>query len=185
MNDELGLPDFDHLGVQLTPMDPAEIHGLLCGLLCVTQDPDDAAWLERIIDDLPPAALNWDARQELSILYHVTLSQLRADDFRFALCLPDDGAPLPRRLAAFRRWCQHFLSGLGAGGLDKRWPLSADARGFLNDVFAIAQSGGDDTEAAGEDSEQDYSELVEYVRMGVLLVHEELPAVPARRTPWH
>lgn len=180
MSDELGYPDFALLSEQLKPIDPAEMHGMLCGMLCVAPNLTDSTWLERIIDDLPPGGLNWDIQQALLAIYQITWSQLHADDFRFTLWLPDDETSLNWRLAGFRRWCQSFLSGLGAGGMDKHWALSDEVQEFLNDLLILAQSIEDEPEAADEDNEQDYLELVEYVRMGVLLMHQDISAMLAQ-----
>ena len=42
---------------------------------------------------------------------------------------------------------------------------------FLSDVLAISQAVAED---AGESDEQAYAELVEYLRVGVQLLHDEL-----------
>jgi uncharacterized protein YgfB (UPF0149 family) len=51
--------------------------------------------------------------------------------------------------------------------------LSTEAAEIIHDLTAITQV-GIDTEASVEDNEQAYTELVEFVRVGVQLLFEEL-----------
>jgi uncharacterized protein YgfB (UPF0149 family) len=73
-------------------------------------------------------------------------------------------------------WCQGFLTGLGLAGMSETSQLPEEVQDFLNDVSHIARIGldGDNPD---EDDEIAYSDIVEYLRMGVLLISQELPTV--------
>ena len=83
----------------------------------------------------------------------------------------DDDAALDERVMALGEWCQGFLFGLGQSGLSNETQLTTEIADVLRDLAAVAQVGLNET---AEDDEVSYSELVEYVRVAVLLVEAEL-----------
>ena len=87
--------------------------------------------------------------------------------------LPDDDAPLRQRADALGAWCQGLLYGLGLGQADRRGQLSVESREFLRDATEIAQVGFE-TDEASEADETAYAEVVEYLRVGLLMVLEDL-----------
>jgi uncharacterized protein YgfB (UPF0149 family) len=174
MNDVIRLPDFEKVATVLSGEDPAEIHGLLCGLVCAGAAVDGDDWRTRLEPELFRDDLQILATEAfLNELFAITLSQLNSDDFNFSLLLPDDEVLLSQRARALSGWCQGFLSGLGLGGMEKSQALPAAVQEFLRDLVAIAQLDCELSEA-DEVEEQSYIELVEYVRIGVLLVNQEL-----------
>ncbi len=66
------------------------------------------------------------------------------------------------RLFALGRWCEGFMLGFAAGCSASGHPLPEDAREILADFARIAEVAADDV----EDSEADYMEVTEYVRVG-------------------
>ena len=50
------LPLFERLSRLLDPLDPAELHGLLCGLLCADPALDRDHWLALARDELAEGA---------------------------------------------------------------------------------------------------------------------------------
>jgi yecA family protein len=165
---------FEYVQELLDYHNVSKVHGLLCGLLCVNGALSSETWLNCVVDELPEdISLTQDSRQLLLALQEATFSQLTADSFSFSLLLPSDQRPLAQRTLSLGYWCQGFLSGLGLGGMQKSWTLSAEADEFLNDLLQIAQVGFD-TQNAAEEDECAYTEIIEYVRMGVLLMEQEL-----------
>lgn len=165
---------FEHMQTLLDYHNASKVHGLLCGLLCVNGALTSETWLNCVVDELPSAKNRIQDSQELLFqLQDVTFSQLTADNFSFSLLLPSDHIPIFKRTLALGYWCQGFLSGLGLGGMQKSWALSAEAEEFLNDLLQITQVGFD-TQNAGEEDECAYTEIVEYIRVGVLLMEQEL-----------
>lgn len=154
-----------YLGTHEAPISAAESHGLLCGLLCMRADHARETWIQRTFDD---AELS-EAPAPLDRVYDETLHQLDDTDFDFELLLPDDEElGLAERTAALAEWCSGFGFGVGASGRDTE-ALGTESREFLYDAARIAQA-----EVAGdEDDEAAFAEVVEYVRMGVLLTRTE------------
>ena len=98
---------------------------------------------------------------------------LRGDEMEFQLLLPDDDALLVERAMALSQWCQGFLYGFGTGGAVPREQLSGEVEEVLRDLTHISQASVE-TGAEAEEEEQAYAEIVEYVRAGVQLIHDEL-----------
>jgi uncharacterized protein YgfB (UPF0149 family) len=149
----------------------AESHGCLCGALCTTQQYPIESWFDEIVPDAD--ADPSDERAPLRLLFADTLRALRGDEMEFELLLPDDDAALLERALALSQWCQGFLYGFGIGQAVPREQLSREVEEVLRDLTHISQAsvetGGD-----AEEEEQAYVEIVEYVRAGVQLIHDEL-----------
>ena len=147
----------------------AECHGMLCGMLSGPRAFTPALWLEHVAggDDAQLGA----ARDALWRLQAHTRAALEGGDFDFAPLLPADDAPLAERASAFGAWCRGYLSGFGLAGIADLGALGEDARGFLVDLSRFASVA---TEVAGdEDDERALAELIEFTRMGVLLVRAQ------------
>jgi uncharacterized protein len=152
-------------------MDAAEAHGCLSGALCVEQDFRPAEWLLEVLPDeasgeLPAGTLG---------VFEAALAELRqsldSDELAFAPLLPVDSLALRQRVDALASWCAGFLYGLGrAGTLGK---LPGDVDEITRDLAEIARASLAFDEG-GEASEQDYAELVEFIRASVQLAWEEL-----------
>lgn len=171
-------PLFERLTLLLDPLDPAELHGLLCGLLCADAELDREQWLRHVHEELTEdAEFSQPVQDVLSKLFDYGAAQLNASDWSLTLLLPDDDAPLRQRVAALDLWCQGLLYGLALGQVERRRELSEESREFLHDAVEIAQAGFD----AAESSEADeiaYTEVVEYLRVGVLLLYQDLHHSP-------
>mgnify|MGYP003344288659 FL=1 len=92
----------------------------------------------------------------------------------FSPLLPEDEETLEVRTAALAEWCTGFLAGLGSVPVPTEgWPDTV--REIVADFGEIARAAVGE-EDSPEDSEASYVELVEYLRAGTQLVHEELVA---------
>jgi hypothetical protein len=89
------------------------------------------------------------------------------------LLLPGDETPVTERATALGQWCQGFLYGLGSSPLPDVDQLPEEVAEIVRDLTALTQIGVDADEPL-EESEQAYAELVEFVRVGVQLLHDEL-----------
>ncbi|HXH01743.1 MAG TPA: UPF0149 family protein [Candidatus Competibacteraceae bacterium] len=174
MSDLVQLPDFDAVQRAAGGINAAEAHGLLCGMLCRQPTTDSATWLQQLQQECSAAAAL--ERPPLLELFAATCAQLADEELGFQLLLPADSVHLRERADCLGGWCQGFLFGLGLGGALSQ-PLDAEAREFLGDLNKIAQIGFD-TDETDDADELAYAEIVEYVRMGVLLVRQELLPEP-------
>ena len=150
----------------------SEAHGVICGLLCVPEAIENPLWLEEVVPDGVTSEQDRDDAKRLLIsVAEASRAQLGEDSFEFYPLLPEDEFPLQSRGRALAQWCAGFLFGLsiaGAGDLDA---LPADSREIVGDLskFAGIRGGGRD-----EEEENAYAELVEYIRVGVMLINQEL-----------
>ena len=94
--------------------------------------------------------------------------------------LPDDETPLLGRTQALGDWCQGFLMGLAMAGIRDFTRLPPDSAEFIQDLLDISRIEEQELEE-GEDEEQAFAGIVEYVRAGVLLIRSELR--PAAMSP--
>ncbi len=123
-------------------------------------------------------------RSALERLQQETLTELTNPDLGFRLLLPADTDTLVERVVELGRWCQGFSYGIGLGGLRDVVGLSSESREFLMDLSEIAQVGLEQEDMERTDqSDEALMELSEYVRMGVLLLHDELQPVEPGPTP--
>ena len=162
--------------------EPAEAHGTLAGALCATDSYGVDDWLAEI---LPEGAEQRVAGAGLRGLYDATRAALTGMQMQFALLLPDDDEPIELRAAALTLWCNGFVYGLGSGGAPDPERLPGDAGEIVRDLAQIMRAGVDQREGL-EANEMALAELVEFVRVGVQVVFEELGALrqpPAPRPP--
>ncbi len=154
----------------------AELHGGLCGWLA-GGGADEAAWPARVLAD--PAIATPATGSALEELREATASQLADPDFALELLLPGSEAPLGERAQALFDWCRGFLGafGLAAGA---RPPLSEEGSEALQDLAKLAQTNVEDIDEDEED-ESALSELEEFVRVAVLLLHGDCVLGPRHR----
>ena len=155
------------------PGSPSELHGMLCGRISGGQECeiDQLSVLVAELLEEKPERIQ-DLGEMLPALYAHTKQQICSDGFEFQPILPDDDIELNQRLEALGDWCQGFLFGLGNSGLSGETDLTGDIADALRDLAAISQIGM--LEDEDEEDEVSYTELVEYVRVAVLLIYAEL-----------
>lgn len=155
------------------PANTAELQGALCGLLCLNTQANRATWYKSLYEELNP---DEDEILDFTALFDQTVQALNSLDFDFQLELPDDSAPLASRISAIADWCQGLIFGLGASGLTDDTELSTDCKEYIADVINIGQIGDEDL-ADTDQADNDFEELVEYLRMGLFLIYGELQPV--------
>jgi uncharacterized protein YgfB (UPF0149 family) len=165
-------------------MEASEMHATLCGLICIDNQVDRDKWLSTsglILDN--SNLLHVEAVTIFDHLYQVSREQINDSTCDFHLLLPEEGAGLGGQVTALGDWCQGYLLGLSAGGVEDFKQQPDDVAEFLRDVTQIAGAGVSYDVDGSEDDEKAYEELVEYVRVGVLLVNEELNPVKSAAMP--
>jgi uncharacterized protein len=157
--------------------DAAEAHGTLTGCLCAAIGYRFEDWLLEI---LPEGRAQPLAAAALRALFQKTSGALEASEMEFDLLLPEDEASLDARTVALAQWCQGFLYGLGGSAIQDTNGLPGEVGEIVRDLSEITRVGVDDGQSV-ESNESAYAELVEFVRVGVQLVFEELS--PLRNQP--
>ena len=174
-----------HLSESRALTDAAEAHGTLSGALCAAGSYRLEDWLAEI---LPEDALGDSADELLQALYESTRAALTGTLMQFELVLPDDSQPLAQRTEALTLWCNGFIYGLGMSGANDPQKLPRDAGEIVRDLRQIMRAGVDESDGP-EANESALTELIEFVRVGVQVIFEDLSAlrspgtVPAAATP--
>ncbi len=151
----------------------SEAHGILCGLLCAKGNIDLHEWLQNVAPE--PAAgdlLGLEGKQLLKQFFMETIASLADNNLKFYPLLPDDESPLIC-LEAIARWAQGFLMGLSLAGIQITSAFPDDVEDFIETMVSISDA--DSYELAEDESdEKAIVELIEFIRIGVLLSNEEL-----------
>ena len=150
--------------------DAAEAHGTLAGCLCAAIGYRFEDWLLEI---LPEGHADPLSKETLRELYVETSGSLEGREMEFELLLPIDAEPIDARTAALAQWCQGFLYGLGTSVVQDESGLPGDIGEIVRDLTEITHVAVD-AEQTPESNESAYAELVEFVRVGVQLVFDEL-----------
>ncbi|MFJ3482544.1 YecA family protein [Pseudomonas sp. NPDC090202] len=163
------------------PVSPAELHGLLLGRSCAGAGFEAEGWFDDA-QELLQTEPESNVRQALIGLQEMVKSELTSDDMAVVLLLPGDDEPLAARATALGQWCQGFLHGFARVGGQ---PMSDDAKDVLQDLAAIAQI--QDALEESEDAENDYMEVMEYLRVAPLLLFTEFnkKAAPEAKPSLH
>jgi len=157
---------------------PADLHGQLCGLFCADPDLTVERWLALSLPELVSACAEGDAlaretAAQLRQFYEETDEAMQDRQLGFQLYLPSDDMPSSQGIDELSRWCEGFLLGLAMAGIKEFKSLPGDLPELMHDLVEISRASsyglGDE-----QDDQEAYMELVEYVRMGVLLARVEL-----------
>ncbi len=171
----------DALAQASAEMGAAECHGMCCGVLCASGQLNIEAMVARLAGggDGEKASAG-GAADQLRTLLTDTTAQLNGGEFDLQLLLPDDEVVLAERSVALGLWCQGFVMGLSAGGVTEDTQLPQDSRELLLDFTRIAHSLHEREDLEQDDDDEDeaaYVEVQEYIRLGVLLILEELKSI--------
>lgn len=171
------LPDYGlaekTLGRAAVDISAAELHGVCCGLLAVNPASQEDTCVNEVLDGDPNDFYIKEARILLHGLFRATREQLNDPDMGFALLLPEDD-DLRTRIEAMQEWCQGFSYGVTLAGVKDVKKLPKDSGEWLADVVKIGASGELELDEDDEESENALAEIIEYLRIGVLMLREEL-----------
>lgn len=167
------LPSFDDIADLLiaakSNFHPAEVHGLFCGYISGTSAKMDSQLEKLVLGTFK----NPEYQEQLQQLYEISFHQMSEFSFEFTLLLPDDNSDINDRTEALGSWCQGFLTGLQHANIPIQNREESDVTETINDLIEIAQVNYGDIADTDED-ETAYFELVEYVRLSVLMVFQDL-----------
>jgi uncharacterized protein YgfB (UPF0149 family) len=135
-------------------------------------------WLAEI---LPEGVASLEGEPALQTLYEATVAALSDRQMDFDLLIPTDDRPIEERTQALTAWCSGFLYGLGSGGAADPQRLSGELGELVRDLTEITRADVDSSDSA-EANESALAQLVEFVRVGVQLVFDELEPLRERHT---
>jgi len=165
----------------------SELHGTLSAILCADDNSQADTWYQELVpitddNDL----LRQEAKLTLELLYKQTKQDLNDPLCDYQLLLPADQDSIDDRTAALGDWCQGFIMGLMMSGIKDFHKLPENSAEVSQDIVEISRAGSTFGADDAEEDEVALQELIEYVRVGVLLINEELhpqrtPPIPPER----
>jgi hypothetical protein len=177
-------PSYDQIATLLSTygdaMSVSECHGVLCGMASCNRSLGGDEWAGRMLSgDLDEAVSSAMAaevdeadRATLKALFDDTVRQMNDSEMSFQLLLPDEDEALEERTAALADWCDGYLYGLSLGGIKDFEGCSEEVQEFCGDLVEISQISYEDSDEG--ENEKAFFEIAEYVRMGVLMVYEDM-----------
>jgi len=160
----------------------AEVHGIICGLVCAGRtDAFDVLIAELMPDEPGDNLLAEECKRSIQQLHAETVAAIEGPGLGFTPFLPDDEQPLKMRAEAISDWCQGFLYGIGLGGVAPERQLSKETREALNDLAEITRMDRETLEES-EEEEDALIEIGEFLWVAAMLVREELVADPTERS---
>ncbi|MDM8562059.1 UPF0149 family protein, partial [Candidatus Marithioploca araucensis] len=132
-------------------------------------------WLKHILGETAfQDGLASKCEQQLLLLKEYTVERLNTYNYEFMPLLPDNDIALPERVQALGGWSEGFLYGLGLTNLETE-NLPDNSEEFVNDVLSISRIAS--TPDENEENEESYMQLVEYIKVGVINLYEEMTRV--------
>ena len=138
---------------------PSELHGLITGIVCVTEAPTRDEWLQ-ILSTLSVPKLDEEA---LALLEEEAIDiahALSEEELDYLPMLPDDEHLLSERVQALADWCNGVVLGFGLASGNIR-ANEQELIESLQDVASVEFEESDND----EEGEQSYQELYEFVRL--------------------
>ncbi len=164
-------------------INPAELQGLLTGMLSGGLSRNDKSW-QALVFDYTNDGMGWPigalARAEQLLL--AMSAQLVDTDFELSLLLPaGEGEEALFELAdAVAEWINHFISGLGLSGANLKH-ASVEAKEALEDLEEMSKLGIDEEDDLAEQAEL-LEQVIEHIKVCVLVLHAEFGVKPEQDT---
>ncbi|GAB6034437.1 UPF0149 family protein [Galenea microaerophila] len=153
---------------------PSFLQGMLAGLISGTGEISESAWIKKLLQEAGVKKIKESLLKVLHQLYVETERGLNSSGFEFELCLPDDDQDMMFRAALLAQWAEGFLYGIGLSEKDLS-KVNPEVKEFLEDLAEIARLDVSDlADDDGVESENALMEVLEFIRMGTLLVNEVL-----------
>jgi len=167
--------DYDEVNAELMALHAgvlaSECHGFMCGYFCTSNTVATAVWRDYLLAGIDDEADLGTCFTILTQLADQVCEEILSDEFSFTLFLPDDESPISERSSALAEWSAGFVSGLGIGGLGDKPKLIDECDEFIKDVVSISRM--ETSVEEDEDAEGALFEIVEYIRVGVIMLHQE------------
>jgi uncharacterized protein len=151
-----------------------EVHGLMCGFICLGHRADALSWWQFVAGEVPEHVVREDAQyQPLLELYRYSWQCITQMDHQFALLIPGEETSLNDRAQALGDWCQGFLLGLGLAGLVLDDGIYQELRDALLHISEISNIDYDRVDVTDEEI-QAFFEVREYMRFAALALYAQL-----------
>ncbi|QIA62457.1 UPF0149 family protein [Vibrio astriarenae] len=162
---------------------PAEMHGLLVGMISGGINVDDQTW-QGVLYDYTNEGMGWP-QTAIAIAqncFDLSKQELMGSGMEMTLFLPEDEqATLMEMADSLAEWVNHFISGLGLVSANIK-KLPNDAKEALGDLEEIAKLGIDEEDDMEEQALL-LEQVIEHVKACVLTIHAELGQKPKDEEP--
>lgn len=153
----------------------AEVHGMLCGLICANSADACERWFAELFSSPDNGdLLRAECQRTLHQLYAQTSMAMMDPELGFELLLPDDRHPLGLRAAAVRDWSEGFLYGVGLAAVDDAHEFSESTREALADFGEITRMELDELNEHDEEEEEALMQVAEFLRVATMLIYDDL-----------
>lgn len=186
MNDTAATLDFDEYCNRMLEfgyeVSPSELHGLLSGVACTGLKIRPDSLINLSLKHLDADSCSDRNRAAILTMHEMIEREMFSSDSRYAVFLPDDELELTQRLRCLTAWCQGFLVGFGTATAQQQVSrFSPETEEALKDIVNIANMADDSASEDGvaDDAEADeeaYAQIVEYLKVAVLLMSSEFLA---------
>ncbi|WED22230.1 YecA family protein [Vibrio sp. JC009] len=151
---------------------PAELHGLLAGMLSGGMSLNDTSW-QPLIFDYTSDGMAWTDRalRIADDILKVTTSELTGTGMEMSLLLPDEDKDLLEFADALSDWVNHFISGLGLINVSLK-DMPEDVKEALGDLEEIGKLGIDEDDDMDEQADL-LEQVIEHVKACVLTIHAQ------------
>ncbi|NOH23141.1 YecA family protein [Vibrio europaeus] len=175
---ETKLPDYLAFATELQSaglaVNPAELHGLLTGMLSGGLSLTDKSW-QPMVFDYVSEGMGWPSKalQLAQATLDASIAELTGSGMDLEMLLPDEeaSASLFDIADGLADWVNHFISGLGLVNAELK-KASSDVKEALADLEEIAKLGIDEDDDL-EEQAQLLEQVIEHVKACVLTIHAE------------
>ena len=159
-------------------IDVSEYHGKISACLCCDNIAAEDLLPEEVNAD--GSSLSSETMELKTVLVNViaeTLEKLNDAEMTFYPLLSPDSASLTDRTGSLSSWCQGFIDGVGLAIAQKNVPIDSAGQDIIGEIIEDFSQISKLTSASvmnQDEEELAYMEVVEYVRVGVQLIFEEM-----------
>lgn len=155
----------------------SECHGIICGMLIAGYDASQEVGpqLASALDVDYALVHEWSGGLVLQ-----AQQSIGSADFSFTPWVPEEDGEVKRSLVALADWCDGMLYGMGAIGKERLQSAgNEELREILADIVNIARQARVENEfEADSEDEDDFEEVLEYIRVGAQYLYQELVIRP-------
>jgi len=171
------LPQFEDVarifGKATLDIHPSFAHGCWVGLIVGGRHHSPKAWVDFLIQKPDGwATLSTPLQHLFLAMAESSIEQLADIHYVLQILLPTDDEMLDDRLHALREWCQGFTRALEDPVKNHTITLTGEALEAYADIIDVTDVSleiGDDPH-----DEENFTEVVEYLRVAVCLIHHEI-----------
>lgn len=171
------LPSFDELATVFVGAGifrhPSYVHGVWLGMIVGGVNCSPKAWVD-VVMGKPDSwgGLTTPVQHMFLMLAEASVEQLGDTHYVLQLLLPDDDDELEERLLSLGEFCDGFSSSLTENSSQHGSLLEGEAAEAFSDIRQVKELSLELTHQPND--EADFMEVLEYVRVGICLIHQSL-----------